>query len=374
MRQDMPIRRLLTLRAVGSKTPITGGFELTPRCNLNCKMCYIHMSAQECAQRGRELTAAQWLDLGRQAVDAGTIFLLLTGGEPFLRPDFQEIYLGLTKLGLSVSINSNGTLIDDRVVEWLRQSPPAQINITLYGTSRETYGALCGDPTAYDRAVHAIDALREAGILVALNATVTPLNSHDMDAIAEFGAARGLRVRPTHYLFPPDRRERGMAAACERFAPETAGELSARAQWLTENRERLRSFAAAQPEGEDFELLDECIRDADVPIGCLAGSAQFWISWDGRLMPCGMMDTPSALPQNIGFAAAWREVVAETAKLRLPAQCADCSLRGACPSCAAINRCETGSTAARPDYLCRLTAAYVQTLKALLHEEAEGTT
>lgn len=371
MRQDIPIRRLLTLRAVESKTPVTGGFELTPRCNLNCKMCYIRMSAQECAQKGRERTAQEWIEMGRQAVEAGTLFLLLTGGEPFLRPDFREIYTELVKLGLSVSINSNGTLIDDRAIHWLRQSPPAQINITLYGMRRETYGALCGDPTAFDRAIRAIDALRDAGILVALNATMTPLNAQDMEEIAAFGTERGLRVKPTYYLFPPDRRQPGSACGCKRFSPELAGRLTAQAQWLTEEHARLRAFAMAQPEAENFEALDDCVRSEAVPLGCLAGCSQYWISWDGKMMPCGMMDDPYALPFTDGFAAAWQQIVQKTASLRLPAQCGECGLRAACPACAAINRCETGKTTARPEYLCRLTEAYVQALKARFREEAQ---
>ena len=84
---------------------------------------------------GRERTAAQWLQLGRQAREAGLVFLLLTGGEPFLRPDFEEIYTGLTELGLSISINTNGSLLDGRLRALFRRLPPAVVNVTIYGGS-----------------------------------------------------------------------------------------------------------------------------------------------------------------------------------------------------------------------------------------------
>ena len=67
--------------------PVAGNFELTARCNFGCKMCYVHDS-----DGTDELSADQWIEIGRQAVEKGMVFLLLTGGEPFLRKDFKEIY------------------------------------------------------------------------------------------------------------------------------------------------------------------------------------------------------------------------------------------------------------------------------------------
>lgn len=67
------------------------------------------------------------------------LFLLLTGGEPFLRKDFRQIYTELKKLGLLISINTNATLIDEETVEWLKKDPPMKVNVTLYGGGNETY-------------------------------------------------------------------------------------------------------------------------------------------------------------------------------------------------------------------------------------------
>ncbi len=362
MRQDVPLRRMLSARAAKAKVPVSGGFELTPRCNLSCKMCYIHQNGNACA--AQELSAAQWLDMGRQAADSGALFMLLTGGEPFLRPDMKEIYLGLTKMGLSISINSNGTLIDDRAIEWLRQSPPAQINISLYGVSRETYARLCGVPEAFDRVKYAIDALLRAGIQLSINATMSPINGEDMEGIAAFAAERGLHVRPVFYLFPPVRRESLGCTAPIRYDAEEAGRRTALAQCLTEPSERLMRFAGAQPDVESIEPTDDCIRDEGAPLGCLAGSSQFWISWEGKMMSCGMLDDPVTLPFEVGFAPAWRELVERTAQYRLPAACGACAMRGACPTCAALNRAETGSVDKRPDFMCRLTKEYIRTLQA----------
>src|SRR5699024_6376908 len=115
--------------------PLSGTFELTPVCNMNCRMCYVRMSREEQEAVHPLRTAKEWLELGKTARDRGMLYLLLTGGEPFLRPDFREILSGLHQMGLLITINSNGTLIDESVVEWLKESPPVRINITLYGAS-----------------------------------------------------------------------------------------------------------------------------------------------------------------------------------------------------------------------------------------------
>ena len=71
--------------------PLSGTFELTARCNLDCRMCYIHKRANDAMALAGERTAAQWLALAEECRTAGTLLLLLTGGEPMLRPDFREI-------------------------------------------------------------------------------------------------------------------------------------------------------------------------------------------------------------------------------------------------------------------------------------------
>ena len=95
--------------------PLSGTFELTRRCNFNCRMCYIH-SGENTVWKGGELSAGTWLAIASQAVKAGMLFLLLTGGEPLLREDFEEIYCGLNRMGLALSVNTNGSLLKVRTM------------------------------------------------------------------------------------------------------------------------------------------------------------------------------------------------------------------------------------------------------------------
>lgn len=109
-------------------------------------MCYVHLSEGDVQTKGQELTATQWLQIAKDARDRGMIFVLLTGGEPFVRKDFFEILHGMQDLGLYVSVNSNGSMLSGKIREQLLERPPLRMNISLYGGCNETYENMCGKP------------------------------------------------------------------------------------------------------------------------------------------------------------------------------------------------------------------------------------
>ena len=187
--------------------PVSGTFELTSRCNFSCKMCYIHSS--DCNKNKEyELSADEWIKLGGEAVKSGMIYLLLTGGEPMLRPDFCEIYEAMIRMGVIMSVNTNGTMISPRIVSLFSKHPPEKVSISLYGASPETYAAHCGSGAAFDEAMHGIMALKKAGVYVNLNTTFTKDNISDMNAIVGFAKKEDIPIRMTGFLFPPVRRSR----------------------------------------------------------------------------------------------------------------------------------------------------------------------
>lgn len=103
---------------------------------------------------------------------------------------------------------------------FLASDPPSRVNITLYGASPETYGALCGDPSAYERAVRTILGLRAAGVLVKLNFSVTPYNRRDLPAAYQFAREHGLHIQAASYMFPPVRACEHGCFQADRLTPE----------------------------------------------------------------------------------------------------------------------------------------------------------
>ncbi len=357
------IRKFLYQKAAHLRVPISGTFELTPRCNMNCRMCYIRMSEQEMRARGREYTAEDWIAMGRTCTEAGMLFLLLTGGEPFLRPDFRQIFTALSQMGLVLSINSNGTLITRETVDWLKTCPPSKINITLYGGSNAAYERLCGHPRGFDAMTEAVDRLLDAGIFVNINASFTKYNIDEMDAMYACMDKRGLPINAATYMFPPVRSAReGVTDDEVRFTPEEAGmaRLMADAHRYDaeEFQRRLNMFCAGvRPERES----EECEALEDEHMGCAAGKSAFWITWDGRMTPCGMMNDPVVRPFETGFADAWKSLCAQTDAIMLPPACANCSKRRACMVCGALTKAEgNGDSRRTPTYLCGMTDAFLR--------------
>ena len=337
--------------------PIGGTFELTARCNFNCPMCYVHLQQDDIDARGRELTAQQWIDLGRQAKDAGMMFLLLTGGEPFVRKDFFEIYDALKQMGLMISINSNGSMLKGEVLRRLLENPPHRINISLYGGSNETYKGMCG-LNAFDTVVENIRALRQAGVEVRLNVSITPYNCKDIQRIYEISQELGVHVKASSYMYPAIRVHSDYGCN-DRLSPDDAAKYAVEWDSMRLSREKFNRKAQAM---KNYTACyeSECSADLDEGVACRAGSTSFWMTWDGRMLPCGMMPGPTTYPLETGFSEAWQQLRKETAQIRMPKECSACPKRKMCAVCAAICVTETGEYTKRPDYVCRMTQAVIR--------------
>ena len=331
--------------------PIAGNFELTARCNFNCPMCYVHMTQEQVDAAGRELTARQWLDIAKAARDKGMVFALLTGGEPLVRKDFFEIYDGMRQMGILLSINSNGSMLQGPILERFLEAPPFRFNISLYGGSNETYRNMCGIP-AYDRVKENIRTLRKAGVDVSLNLSITPYNKDDLKQIYADAVELDVNVRASSYMYPPVRINGEQYGCSNRLSAEESAGYSVAWDELRFTPEEFAIRAANMAKFADFEQ-DGCPVEAGEGVRCRAGSSSFWMTWDGKMLPCGMMTTPVVKPLEIGFEAAWEQIKAATAQIRTPAKCVGCDYQEICGACAAVYYTETGSFDGVPEYVCR---------------------
>ena len=343
--------------------PLSGTFELTSRCNLDCRMCYIHRRENDAEAMKSELPAKEWLKIAEEAVGHGMLFVLLTGGEPLLRPDFPEIYVGCRKLGLMVSVNTNGTLIDEKIADLFAAYPPIRVNITLYGSSPATYEKLCGHPAAFDRVMNGIRLLEERKIPMKLNHTVTPYNVNDTEEIYRFGDAHGIWVLTSAYLFPPLRACGTCAQQNARLEPEEAARVRFGFDCRRFEPDEISRRAGALLAGQRVSDPDrECGDQPTERISCRAGETTFWLTCSGELRPCGMMDHPT-VPVGNDFIGAWNRIRTEREKLMVPAKCTSCPDRAACDICPASAYAETGCYSEAPEYHCRMTGAFINILR-----------
>ncbi len=333
--------------------PVSGTFELTQRCNFNCKMCYVH----EKNIKSDPLSTADWLSLASQAKDAGTIFLLLTGGEPLLRDDFEELYVSVIKMGFMVSLNSNGSLID-RYKELFCKYPPLRINISLYGADNSAYERLCKN-ASFDKVMSNIRLLNEISVPVRLNTVFTPENVDDCKKIIDISKELNVLLKPTAYSYPQIRLDKG-SDTNGRFSPEEAAECMVNTDSYRFNKEEFIRRA------ERIVSLPEGFKENKVR--CRAGRSTFWITADGIMRPCGMMPCPDAYPLKDGFNSAWQQTKKSTNEIRLPVECLSCKYSGICNICAAMCIAETGDFGKKPEYICRLTESIYRLTENSLKE------
>lgn len=365
---ETPLTDFLFQKASKNKIPISGTFELSPLCNFNCRMCYVRQTPEQVRCHSRKMmTLEQWKTLADEAKNAGMLYLLLTGGEPFLWPDFWELYEYLADKGFVISINTNGSLINEEAVRRFSEHPPSRINLTLYGASNETYEKLCLTSNGFDKVDKAITALKEAGIQVKLNCSLTPYNIQDLEKMIKYADDKKVNLVTNTYMFPPLRKDPLSVGKNDRFTPEEAAYWHIKRYYLQFGEERYRSYLKGITEGmiEPMGLDETCYDSGDGKVLCRAGSATFWVTWDGYMLPCGMMPEPKICLIENNFTDAWKKLVTYTEEIVLSGICTKCKNRGICHSCAAMAIAETGEFSKVPRYLCEM----MEAMKKIAEEE-----
>lgn len=354
------MERMLMEKAAQNQSAISGSLELLPVCNMNCDMCYVRLSYDEMMRQGGVRTLDEWLHIARQMWEAGVLFLLLTGGEPLLYPNFKELFLELKKMGMILTINTNGTLIDEDMAEFFGKNKPRRINITLYGTSEKTYEELCHYPGGYEKVLKGIRLLKEQNVDVKLAGSLTKKNKEEIFTFVEVGKRLGCPVRIDTYMMPAVRERQNSYNFQARLAPKEAA--------------KIRMYALKAEMGEELfkRYMEEMIlkveymtREEDNPghMNCFAGRSSFTINWKGEMRPCVILNEPSISVMKVGFQEAWKYMTRETKKIVLNPKCSTCKLRPLCRTCAASALMETGDYTGIPDYMCQYAEESFRLLK-----------
>ena len=360
---------ILLSRAAQRNLPASGTMELTARCNLSCKMCYIHNITCDKHLAKEELSTEQWISIMDDLKATGTIPLLITGGEPLLRPDFPILYGEAVKRGFLISINTNGTLLTEEHFALFARHKPLRMNISVYGMCPETYQELCGNGAAYEKVISNIRRLRELGVTVKINFSCTPYNYQDMEKVQAFATEIGSVVHFVSYMFPPTRTEKPCEQQVKRFTPQEAADVAI--EWIRlrstpEQFAECRKHATMPPEG-----MDECEYEGNTGARCRAGRCSYWITYKGDLLPCGMIPSINASIPEKGFRQAWEEVGSAFRALTMPKGCLSCPDYERCEVCPAVICAEKEDFSQVPTYICEKNHHYHSRLAAL---GAEGST
>jgi len=338
--------------------PLSATFELTARCNLRCKMCYVSLDAEQAKKQGRELTAKEWIDFGYQAADAGSLYLLLTGGEPLLRTDFTEIYSELCQMGFIITINTNATLMSDKYFDLFSKYPPTAVAVTLYGASPETYEKVCGSAAGFEKTVRGLEMFSKLPTNLEVRTTFIKDNMDELEQVRAIADRFTKRFAINYLVFGSTRVENSGAAKC-RMSPQECLDLDMENYRYYANLDEAEKDPV-DPEVEEFFRSLSPDRDFGMHlppqiIACLATKSMYWISWDGKMLPCGTFDSPYTQPLEEGFIPAWNRLPGLFADIRHPKECYNCELReDQCPNCPGYMQADTGGFEEKSEWLCEL--------------------
>lgn len=319
-------------RTVELSVPFVVHAELTHRCNLRCRHCYLP------SHEGAEASTAEWVALMPRLAEAGTLFFIASGGEPFARPDALTIMEAVRGAGLALRVLTNGTLLEEPEVAALARLCPASVEISVLGGSAAVHDEVTGVAGSFDRAVAALRGLAEAGVRTVVKVPVMRANWRDFAAVERLAAATGSRLR--YDICISQRLDGDEGPLDERL---TEGELQA---FLTE-RGVLDALEPALP----LRAVDG---DA---VPCGAGRNAFSVAPDGTVHPCVAL----RIPLGNAFRNSWEQIRQHPALVELRGQrmrdlteCASCDLASVCGRCAGVALLETGRADGPSPSACRL--------------------
>lgn len=306
--------------------PVNGNFELTPLCNLDCKMCYVHL--QDFSVHNSMLSGEQWISLMQQAINHGMLHAVLTGGEAMTHPDFWKIYLYLITHGVSVRVKSNGLLINKDAIGCFKHYPPDIIDISLYGCNSESYVAVTG-VDAYERVVNNIRCVIDAGMRLRLMVTPSSYMQPWTEQIMDFAKSFGVKVVVNSLLIEPYENTHRTKADFDLTNTEY--------DRIRAKREELFPLQLMTP-AEEEDIYGELEKSPDVSargLYCNAGRSTFGINWDGTMSPC--LGFPRKIvcanPLHDGFAQAWMQINKVVKDYEIPQKCHYCPINTKCHYC-----------------------------------------
>lgn len=345
---EWAIRYFLDVRARERGIPFKGTFEITPFCNLDCKMCYVHLTKEQLAGK-TPLSAECWERIMSEAIDAGMMYACLTGGECLTSPDFDRIYLFLHSKGVQVSVLTNGVLLDEERIRFFQQHPPMVVQITLYGECEETYERVTGY-RRFETVMKNIRMAKDAGLPVVLTVTPNEYLNDSAEALVRCAASTGVQFHVNSSLMTP-RAGTGRSEGFRDLVPDDYMRLFKLEQSLKGH------LAPVECEVDPPVPTEDATAEAPRGLRCGGGRSSFNVTWDGRMIPCNRLQH-LGIPLKPGeLKSAWSQINQAVREILLPVECESCAFRKAAYPCAVMHQDNPGHAAPRQ---CEWCYAYVK--------------
>jgi len=347
------------------RIPLSFDLEITARCNNNCRHCYINLPAGDKVAQGQEISLEAIKKIADESVSLGSLWCLVTGGEPLLRPDFIEIYLALKRKGLLVSVFTNATLVTKEHVELFRKYPPRDIEVSVYGVTRETYEGVTRKHGSFEAFLRGLELLRESGVKIRFKAMALRSNLTEMPEIARFCRERTkdyFRFDPLLHLRFDGNPKKNEEIISERLSPQEIVDLE---------RSDPERFGALKKGCDKLIVPEFSHKICNHLFHCGAGNGSFSISYDGVFRLCSSLWHPDCVYdlKKGNLSEAWQNIVPKVREMRsnrkeFVERCRVCPLINLCLWCPAHAHLETGEMDSPVDYFCEIAHARAESLNA----------
>ena len=315
--------------------PYAVQFELTSRCNLKCRHCYMDIEKDYSS----ELSTEEVIGIIDQLVDIGTFYLGFTGGEIFTRKDLFEIAGYAKKKGFFISFMTNGTLIEPELMEKIEELRPIKFEISLYGATPKTHDYITRVKGSFESTIAAIEGLVRHGITVTTKTSLMNLNVHESDDIKALCERLGVICKLTP----------GMTPLRDGSLDPLKYDLSF---------EDMDSYLSADNFSLTY-LAERVEKDPKDRFKCKAGKAICGISSSGIVFPCVTMPMPVGDLRKKSLKEIWHtdpddklKRLRDTTIDDLP-MCSRCDLAEFCIRCPGVIYLETGDFTGATQNTCK---------------------
>jgi radical SAM protein with 4Fe4S-binding SPASM domain len=325
----------ITRTAYENKIPFAVNLELTHQCNENCRHCYIDFNAPP------PLPAKYWKRFLDELLQLGTLLLTISGGEPLLHPEFEDIYRYAHSNGFAIRLFSNLLKLDTSILSLLEKHKPLNVQTSIYGHTAELHDDITRLKGSFVKTTGAVRRLLEIGIPVIMKTTWMQPNIASMQEIEKFVYDLGADFQGSVRIMPARNgksQNTNLRLSMEQLVSLYADDTSTPKAWTHKSD-------ALLPDGN--RVIDDAEFTANtLDYPCGAAVITMRIAPDGRVFPCVQFSKAGGNAVERSLREIW-ETSSWFATLRSLRQsnakeCSQCSLAKHCFRCPADSYEESG--------------------------------
>ena len=317
--------------------PLSMQWDLTWRCDHQCVHCYLT------DRRQAELSYDEGVDLLDQLAQAGVMMLLISGGDPFLRPDALDLLKAASQRGFDLKINTHGNFIDEDLADELVQLTVSRVSLSVYSIYQDEHEAITLIKGSHQKTLNAACLLIERGIEVNFKTPVMLHNRTGWEGVGPLAEEMGAKWEVDGHIIADDQSDFGL---CKIGVDPTDRVLAV-----------LNAMAPHRHAASSFEHLPPTPSSART---CSAGTVSGYVSPDGRIFPCINWREEMGAIREHGFSEIWHQspVAQKQREVRRASylqDCQGCAFHHHCNYCPGISHAETGDATRRSAYVCERT-------------------